>query len=365
MNIRFIGSETGLNTFKKLLDGRAYVSNGDDAKDALIFEISSLEVLYKIPKRSFGIPVFFYLTTPNKTVLSNIKDYQITGILFPPLNPDSIMNKMTRSKEHTIATVNAKDYETLRIKIIAKAENIPTLPTIAQELIRLTRNHSQTAIGQVTAKIKMDQGISSKVIKLVNSPFYGVRKEIASIDRATMLLGFSSVKNIALAISLDQYFQKPFNMYKTTGQAMWQHAYNVALISSEIAKYLDQDSDALYMAGLMHDIGKVVMADFLVREVDCVQDEREQLGCDHAEIASVILNKWSVAPAIVDAVKTHHDADTDLYGKIVSYANKIDHDKNNAEDYIYQLNKDFPIKDMDILIESIQTCLSECIDGKE
>ena len=78
-----------------------------------------------------------------------------------------------------------------------------------------------------------------------------------------------------------------------------------------------------------------------------------------------ILNKWSVAPAIVDAVKTHHDADTDLYGKIVSYANKIDHDKNNAEDYIYQLNKDFPIKDMDILIESIQTCLSECIDGKE
>ena len=132
-----------------------------------------------------------------------------------------------------------------------------------------------------------------------------------------------------------------------------------AIVTAPVAK------NALYMAGLMHDIGKVVMADFLVREVDCVQDEREQLGCDHAEIASVILNKWSVAPAIVDAVKTHHDADTDLYGKIVSYANKIDHDKNNAEDYIYQLNKDFPIKDMDILIESIQTCLSECIDGKE
>ncbi len=359
MNIRFIGSETGLNTFKKLLQGKAYVSNSSDAKDALIFEISSLEVLYKIPKRSFGVPVFFYLTTPNKTVISNIKDYRITGILFPPLNADAIMNKITRTKDHTIDTVNAKDYETLRIKIIAKAENIPTLPTIAQDLIKLTRNHSQTAIGQVTSKIKMDQGISSKVIKLVNSPFYGVRKEIASIDRATMLLGFSSVKNIALAISLDQYYQKPFNMYKTTGQAIWQHAYNVALIASEIAKFLEQDTDALYMAGLMHDIGKVVMADFLVREVDTVQDEREQLGCDHAEIASVILNKWSVAPAIVEAVKTHHDAENGLYGKIVSYANKIDHDKQQFEEYIMQLNQYYPINNIDQLIQSIQTIVSD------
>lgn len=362
MNIRFIGSENGLMIFKKLLQGKANVSSGSDATDALIFEISSLEVLYKIPKRSFGVPVFFYLTTPNKSVISNIKEYRVSGILFPPLNAEAIMSKLVRSQTHD-AAINERDYETLRIKIIAKAENIPTLPSIAQELIKLTRNTSQAAIGQITSKIKMDQGISSKVIKLVNSPFYGVRKEIASIDRATMLLGFSSVKNIALAISLDQYYQKPFNMYKTTGQAMWQHSYNVALMSSEIAKYLQQDFDTLYMAGLMHDIGKVVMADFLVKEVDCVQDEREQLGCDHAEIAAVIMNKWSVAPAIVEAVKTHHDAGPELYGRIVATANNIDHDKDNIDEYLYQLNADYPIGDIDALKESIITILSDNNDG--
>lgn len=362
MNIRFIGSENGLMIFKKLLQGKANVSSGSDATDALIFEISSLEVLYKIPKRSFGVPVFFYLTTPNKSVISNIKEYRVSGILFPPLNAEAIMSKLVRSQTHD-AAINERDYETLRIKIIAKAENIPTLPSIAQELIKLTRNTSQAAIGQITSKIKMDQGISSKVIKLVNSPFYGVRKEIASIDRATMLLGFSSVKNIALAISLDQYYQKPFNKYKTTGQAMWQHSYNVALMSSEIAKYLQQDFDALYMAGLMHDIGKVVMADFLVKEVDCVQDEREQLGCDHAEIAAVIMNKWSVAPAIVEAVKTHHDAGPELYGRIVATANNIDHDKDNIDEYLYQLNADYPIGNIDALKESIITILSDNNDG--
>ena len=110
MNIRFIGSENGLLTFKKLLNGKANVSNGADAKDALIFEISSLEVLYKIPKRNLGVPVFFYLTTPNKTVISNIKEYRISGILFPPLNADAIMSKLVRSQTQETA-VNERDYE--------------------------------------------------------------------------------------------------------------------------------------------------------------------------------------------------------------------------------------------------------------
>lgn len=130
MNIRFIGSENGLMIFKKLLQGKANVSSGSDATDALIFEISSLEVLYKIPKRSFGVPVFFYLTTPNKSVISNIKEYRVSGILFPPLNAEAIMSKLVRSQTHD-AAINERDYETLRIKIIAKAENIPTLPSIA------------------------------------------------------------------------------------------------------------------------------------------------------------------------------------------------------------------------------------------
>lgn len=67
----------------------------------------------------------------------------------------------------------------------------------------------------------------------------------------------------------------------------------------------------------------------------------------------------------MEAVRTHHDADNDLYGKIVALANKIDHNKNNYEEYIYQLNKDYPIKDIDLLIQSIQTVLSDAADGKE
>ncbi|MDE7169592.1 MAG: HDOD domain-containing protein [Mucispirillum sp.] len=358
MNIRFIGSEGGLRTFKKLLEGKASVSAKEDARDALIFEVPSLEVLYKIPKRSFGIPTFFYITTPNKSVLSHIKDYRISGIFFPPLNAASILTKLGQAQSGLSSQVNAQDFETLRIKIIAKAENIPALPSIANDLIKLTSNN-QAVASQITSKIKKDQGISSRVIKLVNSPFYGMRKEISSIDRATMLLGFGSVKNIALAISLDQYYQKPFNMYGTTGQAMWNHSYNVALISSALAKHLDQNEDALYMAGLMHDIGKVVMADFLVKEVECVQDERAQLGCDHAEIASVIMNKWSVSQSVTEAVRTHHDANPDIYGSIVAAANNIDKDSGNMDAYLEELHEKYPISNAEHLKESIISIISD------
>lgn len=361
MNIRFIGSETGLQTFRKVLTNKANVLTDENGRDAIIFEIPSLEVLYKIPKRDFGMPVFFYLTTPNKTVLSNIKDYNISGILFPPLNPDAILSKIERLRSS--ARVNSQDYETLRIKIIAKAENIPALPDIAQSLIMLTSRNSQAEIGEITSKIKMDQGISAKVIRLVNSPFYGMRQEIASIDRATVLLGFGTVKNIALAISIDSYYQKPFSMYKTTGQAVWQHSYNTALMSSVIGKHSGQDEDALYMAGLLHDVGKIVMVDFLVKAVDSIMEERNQLGCDHAEVASIILNKWSVAPVIVDAVKTHHEKEPSLYGRIVAAANRIDHNCENIDEYLNSLNAVLPLKNIDELKKSILTIKSDEQNG--
>ena len=363
LNIRFIGSEQGLLTFKKLLQGKATVSNSVDATDGIIFEVPSIEVLYKIPKRNLGVPSFFYVTSPNRDLLSSIKEYSVTGILFPPLKPESILSKIDKIKNSDI-NMNEQDYETVRIKIIAKAENIPTLPTVAQSLISLTSGDSQAKIGDVIEQIKMDQGISSKVIKLVNSPFYGVRKDITSIDRATMLLGFSSVKNIALAISIDQYFQKPFKMFNTTGQAIWNHAYNVALICSLIAKKMQLDEEALYMAGLFHDIGKVVMVDFLIKPAETVEDERSQLGTDHAEIGSYILNKWSVSPTIVEAVKTHHDEKPSLFGSIVSVANDIENEPEKTDALIDLFFRNKPINNPQGLIDNIKKIVSESEDAR-
>lgn len=359
MEIQYCGTKQGMQTFAKLLNKFATITESSNTKNAVIFELATLDDLYNISSRTFDVPTFFYITTPNKALISGIKDYSVSGVFTPPLQAETVISKIQRAVSSQLQQSNSQDFDMLRIKIIAKAENIPSLPSVAQDIIKLASDTEKGSIGTITSKIKTDQGLSSKVIRLVNSPFYGVRTEIASIDRAIALLGFASIKNIALAISIEQYFQQPFHMYKTNGQALWQHAYNVALIASAIAKYTGLDEEALYMAGLLHDIGKVVLAEFLVQEVDSIQDERKQIGCDHSEIAAVILKKWAVAPSIVEAVRTYHSESPTPEGKVIMAASYIDHNKQNLDIAFEEGLKDFHIKDRESLVNSIKSLIGE------
>lgn len=344
MVIRFIGSESSYQNIKLALMGKVKVisSQTPDIK-AEIYEVSSLKTLYSVPK-SFKLPTFFYITAKEPTLHSYIRQYPISGIIFPPINPDSIVEKLKQISS-AAPTRRAADYDSVRIKILAKAESIPPLPALAQQLIRLTRSDSAT-IKEVTDKIKMDQGISARVIKLVNTPFYGIRQEINSIDRATVLLGFNSVKNIAAAISMTQFYSKPFNMYKTTGNAMWLHSYKTACIAQLIAKETDIDGDSLYMAGLLHDVGKVLLAEFLVKETDSPDDEKDQLGMTHAEAGALILRKWSVTTDITEAVEEHHSITTKPMSKALYYANKIAYQQSaeTAEEAINEMAITLDIK---------------------
>ncbi len=355
MVIRFIGSDTYYQNLKISLLNKATVVQTDIDTNIEVYEVSSLKNLYSIPK-TFKYPTFFLVTVKDETLHSHIKDYPIKGIFFPPINPDNIMAKFKQVSSSTPSR-SIEEYNTIRIKILAKAESIPPLPALAEQLIRLTRSDSST-IKDVCNKIKMDQGISSKVIKLVNSPFYGMKQEISSIDRATVLLGFNTVKNIAAAISMEDFYSKPFNMYKTTGKNIWLHSYKTACISQLIAKELNLDEEALYMAGLLHDVGKIIMTDFLVKEVETIEDEKNQLGMDHTEVGALILKKWSVSTEIVDAVKNHHDISTLNFSKALYYANKFDN-TNDIDDTLLEMSITMGIKDVDRLKNKIIQVLED------
>ncbi len=356
MNVRYIGSESGYQIFKTAMMGSVKVVNSAAGVQAEVYEISSIEALYAVPK-TFKLPAFFYITTKDAAVNSRIREYPINGIIFPPVNAEAVTAKLRHISEAAPA-LSADEYDTVRIKILAKAENIPPLPALAQQLILLTRSDSAT-MADVTSKIKKDQGISSRVIKLVNSPFYGVRQEITSIDRATVLLGFNSVKNIAAAISMEQFYNKPFNMYKTTGSALWAHSYKTACIAQFIGKELGMDEDSLYMAGLLHDVGKTLMADFLVKEVSYVEEERQQLGMAHPEAGALILRKWSVSPAVAEAVKEHHNVTSKPMCRAVYYANKIDSEQDSAEDTIDEMALTMGIKNADAFKKKIIPFITE------
>ncbi len=325
VTVKFIGKGTTLQALRESdQEDLRFITTDHDEVRAVIYEVDSLETLYKVPK-NMTLPTFFLMSTQDKAVAQHIKEYQIAGLFFQPPDINLVIAKLTAAVNNITQTKRSDNQDIMKIKLLAKSENIPPLPSLAIDLISLTKSNN-TAIQAIVDKIKQDQGITTKLIKLVNSPFYGIKNEITSIERSTVLLGFGTIKNIALALSLDSFFHKQFGLYQTTGKAMWEHSYKVAVIGQLLASLSDpkQDLDIVYLAGLMHDIGKVVMVDVLVKEVHSLVDEREQLGFDHQEIGIEILSRWLVDSRVAKAVGTHHNTDATEEGRYIYYANMID-----------------------------------------
>lgn len=328
MKILYIGSAKSRELFQQALGSSAELTAEKNA-DACLIEVNDASTLFRLPKK-FSVPTYFYITVKDRKIIEVLKDFKISGIFFPPLKPDDVRKKFAVKPPENSSAVSGNEFDTLKAKIIAKAENIPPLPALAKELVRLTRN-DKTQMKDFIEKIKMDQGLSSRIIKLVNSPFYGLRQDVSSIDRATVLLGLNTVKNLALAISTAHFFNKNFCLYKTTGQDLWDHSFLVARLSEILAKTCGMDEDALYLAGLMHDIGKTVLVDFLVKEAETVEDEISQLGTDHCAIGELVLTKWSVVQPIAEAVRSHHTNSQDRFKAVVYFANRLALEENYAE----------------------------------
>ena len=324
MQILFTGTTATLSKLQAVLKGYAMVMSSGEA-NIHVCEVRGEQDLRFIPRNSL-IPLFLVLDTKEKAVIEKLRVLNISGIFFLPFDAETIKKKMSLVTDYS--EPKSESFEMLKIKILAKAESISSLPIFAKKLLTLATDDS-TTIREITDQIKMDQGISSKVIRMVNSPFYGLRQDVNSIDRAVVLLGFHTVKNIALVASTNMYYNKSFHLYKTTGAALWAHAYKVALLSEEFARYCGEDSDSLFLAGLLHDIGKTVMVDFLIRPaLDC-EEERRQLRIDHAEVASMILTRWQFSHDVINLVRHHHEPEDRIASLIVYCANMISHFAND------------------------------------
>ncbi|MGA1863137.1 HDOD domain-containing protein [Deferribacter thermophilus] len=278
-------------------------------------DIASIEV--------FDDKTFVYLRVKDKNLLLKLQALKVGGIVFPPLTKEKLLSLFQNQNKALDI-----DYDIIKSKIIAKAESLPALPTVIQKLISLTSNDKST-FKEIIDELKKDQGLVGKVLKIVNSPFYGIRKEITSVERSAVLLGMSTIKNIALAAFSFDLFNKNFAVYETDSKNMWLHSFLVARISEELENLCGfEDKGGLFLAGLMHDLGKVVLVDFLTNKVSSIDEEKRLLGIDHAEVSAVILQKWNVNDKIIEAVEKHHLESDDIFYRCLYFANIL----ANSED---------------------------------
>lgn len=303
VKIFFEGSENLKNELKKGLGaGYRFEDNFSNVEKVLV-EIESIADIHKL-KLFQGKKVFPIIKNSERELIKMIVSHKVSGIFTIPLNIESIITKLGAKNFNTDDMI---DIETVRAKILAKAETIPPLPEVARQLIILTSDQKSN-FNTITGKVKSDQSIAGKILKIVNSPFYGLRNEIDSIERAAVLVGLSAIKNIAISLSTTDYFKKNYALYGKTGEELWNHSFVTALICEEMGKLSTGfNPQALYLAGLMHDFGKIVLVDFIVKPITSTEDEKNQTGFDHTEVAEFILKKWNIPKEIIDWIKNHHN----------------------------------------------------------
>lgn len=200
--------------------------------------------------------------------------------------------------------------------ILRTVRELPALPAVVLELIQ-SLGDSQTSAEQLAVKISHDQAIAAKTLRLANSSFYGLPRQVTSIAEATTILGLRTLRSVATAAGLAGGFAhsrcEGFDF-----DAFWRHSIATALTARAVAQRAQLDEDAAFTLGLLHDIGRLVLissypdeyaqAIAYRAEQDCLMHaaERHFFGVDHAEVGAVMAEHWRFAPEVVSAIACHH-----------------------------------------------------------
>jgi HD-like signal output (HDOD) protein len=205
-------------------------------------------------------------------------------------------------------------------KALASIGDIATLPEVTIKIIEIVEDAKSTA-RDLHEVIKTDPALSVKVLKVVNSAFYGLPGQIASVDRAIILLGLSAVKNIAIAASIARLFKGKRISEQFSAADLWRHNVAVAVAAKGIAKCAPHPALAneIFVAGLIHDLGTLVerqafpdqFAQVIDRcsslNLDFMQCEREIIGADHQAFGAGLTAKWKFPRHLRAACGFHHN----------------------------------------------------------
>ncbi len=206
-------------------------------------------------------------------------------------------------------------------KAMSRIGDIATLPIITSKIIEIVENPKSTA-RDLHEVIKNDPALSSKVLKVVNSAFYGLPGQIASVDRAIVLLGLSAVKNIAIASSIARLFRGDKITDRFSAKDLWTHSVAVAVAARKLTQFagLRAEAEEIFLAGLIHDLGILIerqaFGDKLAEVVNrAVTDEDSYLNCeqqvfgtDHQKFGEALAIKWKFPRHLKAAIGWHHDS---------------------------------------------------------
>ena len=203
--------------------------------------------------------------------------------------------------------------------LIARLQSIPTLPTVALRVMEITANPKSSA-NDLMDIISPDVSLITKILKIANSPFYGLTREISSLQHAVTVLGFKEIRNLVISTVAFDSFKNLGKNNKFDINKFWRHSFYCALAAKTIAVDMKIESSELFVAGLVHDIGKLAMyitfpGEFMMQaeimnplkiKYTAFEAEKDVFGMTHDDVGMKLLKKWMFPESLLTAVGYHH-----------------------------------------------------------
>ena len=206
-------------------------------------------------------------------------------------------------------------------RFIEQIDNLPSLPSIVTRLIQVV-NSPDTSADDAAKLIQKDPALTTKMLRLANSAFYGIPRSISSVSSAVVILGFNTIRSLVLSASVMKMFsgsKKPV----FDKDRFWKHSVVCALAAKIIVRQFINirmmDPESAFCAGILHDIGKLIFSEFAgddyqevcafarANTMSLLEAERRMLGIGHSDIGRILADKWALPLDLEYALVFHHE----------------------------------------------------------
>lgn len=243
--------------------------------------------------------------------------------------------------------------------LVNNAKELISLPEISLKVNEIANDPNSTADDMATV-ISQDPALVVRMLKIANSAYYGLSQEVETISRAVAILGTNKIRDLVLSTSASQAFEGiPNNLI--TMQDFWHHSLYCGLLAQILSKKSKKtNSESIFIAGLLHDIGQLLMFNQLPEksheailllmegseELETYEAEQHVFGFDHTQVGAALVKSWKLAPVLEECVEFHHSpqnaknfpAEVALINIANSVAVMADFDSMNEEDEIPMIN---------------------------
>ena len=205
-------------------------------------------------------------------------------------------------------------------EILAAINELPALSAVVTQILSMVDSNLSSA-ADLEELVKQDMVIAGRLLKLVNSPFFGLQYPVSSITQAVAIIGMGSLKSLVIAASTSSLLMSDLSAYGFKQNGLWDNSIATAALSRHIAGMIGVDKDeaeTYFLGGLMRDIGMLIIGPFLQRldvkiaygelggESDIIFREREALGYDHSWVGARISEKWNLPENLHKVITAHH-----------------------------------------------------------